>query len=201
MAPPSGSIEKHPEGKHQSTDVVGKKFQWCLGLMAVILATQDSVISKIAVRSQPGQIVHENLSWKKPITEKGWWSGSRCRPWVQTPVPYARTHTHKRGKTLSLATMVSSNHGDPNHHPSLARTLWSYRLPAKRLEKYTVLTADILASDFCRFPVHTWSQFPHIWLGKYLNIRKNQKSELLLVPSISDKGCSTCISLFISPKF
>jgi hypothetical protein len=24
---------------------------------------------------------------KKPITKKGWWSGSRCRPWVQTSVP------------------------------------------------------------------------------------------------------------------
>jgi hypothetical protein len=24
---------------------------------------------------------------KKPITKKGWWSGSRCRSWVQTPVP------------------------------------------------------------------------------------------------------------------
>jgi hypothetical protein len=23
---------------------------------------------------------------KKPITRKGWWSGSRCRPWVQAPV-------------------------------------------------------------------------------------------------------------------
>jgi hypothetical protein len=23
----------------------------------------------------------------KPIIKKGWWSDSRCRPWVQTPVP------------------------------------------------------------------------------------------------------------------
>jgi hypothetical protein len=22
---------------------------------------------------------------KKPFTEKSWWSGSRCRPWVQAP--------------------------------------------------------------------------------------------------------------------
>jgi hypothetical protein len=22
----------------------------------------------------------------KTFTEKGWWSGSRCRPWIQTPV-------------------------------------------------------------------------------------------------------------------
>jgi hypothetical protein len=32
-----------------------------------------------------------NRSWdpisKKLITQKGWWNGIRCRPWVQTPVP------------------------------------------------------------------------------------------------------------------
>jgi hypothetical protein len=27
---------------------------------------------------------------KKPFTEKGWWSSSRCRPCVQTPVPQKR---------------------------------------------------------------------------------------------------------------
>jgi hypothetical protein len=39
----------------------------------------------IAVQSQPRQIVCETLSRKKSITKKGWWSGSRCRPGVQTP--------------------------------------------------------------------------------------------------------------------
>jgi hypothetical protein len=29
------------------------------------------------VRRQPGQIVHETLSRKKPITKKGWWSGPK----------------------------------------------------------------------------------------------------------------------------
>jgi hypothetical protein len=43
------------------------------------------------VQSQPRQIVCETLSWKKPISKKGWWSGSRCRPWVQAPA----THTQK----------------------------------------------------------------------------------------------------------
>jgi hypothetical protein len=28
---------------------------------------------------------------KKPFTKKGWWSVSRCRPWVPAPVPH--THT------------------------------------------------------------------------------------------------------------
>jgi hypothetical protein len=30
---------------------------------------------------------------KKKITEKGWWSSSRCRPWVQTPVPKKKKNT------------------------------------------------------------------------------------------------------------
>jgi hypothetical protein len=33
---------------------------------------------------------------KKPITKKGWWSGSRCRPWIQRPIP------KKKGKIESL---------------------------------------------------------------------------------------------------
>jgi hypothetical protein len=28
---------------------------------------------------------------KKSFTTKGWWSGSRCRPWVQSPVPQKET--------------------------------------------------------------------------------------------------------------
>jgi hypothetical protein len=60
-------------------------------LMHIILATQEAEIRRIAVQSQPGQIVHETLSWKNP-TKKGWWSGSSgtctcvasMRPWVQT---------------------------------------------------------------------------------------------------------------------
>jgi hypothetical protein len=28
----------------------------------------------------PGKIVHDTLSQKRPITKKGWWGGSRCRP-------------------------------------------------------------------------------------------------------------------------
>jgi hypothetical protein len=35
--------------------------------------------------SQPRQIVRETLSWKKLFTKTVCWSGSRCRPWVQTP--------------------------------------------------------------------------------------------------------------------
>jgi hypothetical protein len=45
----------------------------------VILATQEAEIRRIAVQSQPGQIVCETISQKRPITKMGWWSGSRCR--------------------------------------------------------------------------------------------------------------------------
>jgi hypothetical protein len=58
----------------------------CQWLTPVILATQEAEIRRIIVWSQPGKIVCKTLSQKKPITKKGWWSGSRCRPWVQTPV-------------------------------------------------------------------------------------------------------------------
>jgi hypothetical protein len=35
---------------------------------------------------------------KKHITEKGWWSGSRCRSWVQTPVPQKTKMKTKQNK-------------------------------------------------------------------------------------------------------
>jgi hypothetical protein len=38
------------------------------------------------VQSQPGKIVRETISRKHPSQKKGWWSGSRCKPSVQTPV-------------------------------------------------------------------------------------------------------------------
>jgi hypothetical protein len=48
--------------------------------MPVILATQEAEIRRIAVQSQPGQIVQETLSQKKPFTQKGWWRGSSVAP-------------------------------------------------------------------------------------------------------------------------
>jgi hypothetical protein len=33
---------------------------------------------------------------KKPATEKGWWSGSKCRPVVQAPVPQKEGRKKKR---------------------------------------------------------------------------------------------------------
>jgi hypothetical protein len=44
-----------------------------------------SEIRNTVVWSQPGKRVYQTLSLKSP-SQKGAWSGSRCRPWVQTPV-------------------------------------------------------------------------------------------------------------------
>jgi hypothetical protein len=65
-------------------DVVVKcsqKTQKCqvLWLMPIIPGTQEAEIGRIEIQSQPRQIVRDPIS-KKPITEKGWWSGSTCRP-------------------------------------------------------------------------------------------------------------------------
>jgi hypothetical protein len=54
-----------------------------------------------SVRSQPREIVCEMLSGKNPSQKRAWWSGSRCRPCVQTPVPKKKKNCH--GKTTSRA--------------------------------------------------------------------------------------------------
>jgi hypothetical protein len=38
------------------------------------------------IQSQPRQTVVKTLSQKNPSQRKGWWSGSRCRPRIETPV-------------------------------------------------------------------------------------------------------------------
>jgi hypothetical protein len=64
-------------------------FTWCWWLMPVIPAIQEAEIGRITVQSLLGQIVCETQSQKKikHDKEKGWWSGSRCRHQVQTPIP------------------------------------------------------------------------------------------------------------------
>jgi hypothetical protein len=48
----------------------------------VILATQDDLSLKPAWANSSARPYLE----KNPSQKKGWWSGSRCRPWVQAPI-------------------------------------------------------------------------------------------------------------------
>jgi hypothetical protein len=54
---------------------------------SVILVTQEAEIWRIVVWSQPWANSLQDPILRKPITKKGWLCGSRCRPWVQIPVP------------------------------------------------------------------------------------------------------------------
>jgi hypothetical protein len=62
------------------------------------------------VWSQLQQIVHETLSRKKPFTKKGWCSGWRCRPWVQTPVPSNKQTNKNNNKKKPQAWANSAPH-------------------------------------------------------------------------------------------
>jgi hypothetical protein len=49
----------------------------------------EAEIRKIVDSSQLRQTVPETIS-QTLQKKKGWWSVSRCRPWVQTPLPQKR---------------------------------------------------------------------------------------------------------------
>jgi hypothetical protein len=54
-------------------------------------------IRRMMTQSQPGQIVLKTLSTKS-ITKRGWYSGSRCRPRVQTlAMPINKLKKNKKG--------------------------------------------------------------------------------------------------------
>jgi hypothetical protein len=62
--------------------------------MPVIVANQEAEIRRILVQSQSRQIVHETLSWKKAITEKG--------PWAYTEFKPSTTKKKKKGELWEL---------------------------------------------------------------------------------------------------
>jgi hypothetical protein len=57
----------------------------CQRLLPLILAAPEAEIRRIVVQSHLGQIVCETLSQKQASQKMGWWSDSRCMPWIQTP--------------------------------------------------------------------------------------------------------------------
>jgi hypothetical protein len=56
-------------------------------LSLVILATQETEIGRVMVLKSARAQSSWDLISKKSFMKKGWWSGSRCRSWFQTPVP------------------------------------------------------------------------------------------------------------------
>jgi hypothetical protein len=77
-------------------------------LTPVILAIQEAVIRRIVVPSQPRQI---NSSWdsilkKSHHKKKDWWSGSRYRPWVKTPV-LEKKKKKKERKKITLRKLLT----------------------------------------------------------------------------------------------
>jgi hypothetical protein len=98
-------------------------------LESIILATQEDCA---------GQIVHETLSQKNLPQKKGWWSGSRCRPWVQTPVLQRK----KKKNTTDLANCSCVEH--------LAAILSLREATPNTLNDYTLYTHhlnDVLCSQ------------------------------------------------------
>jgi hypothetical protein len=56
-------------------------------LTPVILATQEAEIRRISSSKPDSANSSQDPILKKHFYKKDWWSGSRCRPWVQTPIP------------------------------------------------------------------------------------------------------------------
>jgi hypothetical protein len=69
------------------TQIKKQKLSQALVVHACNSSYSEGKIRRNSVWSQPSQTVQETLSQKKPITKKGWWRGSRCKLWVQAPLP------------------------------------------------------------------------------------------------------------------
>jgi hypothetical protein len=72
--------------------------------MPVILAIQEEETRRITVWSQPRQNSSRDPI-SKTITKKGWWSDSRCRPWVQTP-ELKKPNEQKQKQRAGLCNLV-----------------------------------------------------------------------------------------------
>jgi hypothetical protein len=84
---------------HKSESRMAEKLR-CWWFIPVTLATQEAEIRRIEVWSHCRQIVPQD-----PSQEKGWWSGSRCRAWVQVPVLEKKKKKNDR-KGLGWSSVV-----------------------------------------------------------------------------------------------
>jgi hypothetical protein len=57
---------------------------------------------------------------KKPFTKKDWWSGSRCRPWIQAPVQQKKKKKKRRKERNEMRT------GSLNTLTSYCTQIWSH---------------------------------------------------------------------------
>jgi hypothetical protein len=72
---------------------------------------------------------------EKPFTKIGWWSGSRCRPWVQTPVPPKTEIKEKE--------VIGRSHAQASLCPQLkVFEGWGYGLCGRVLSKWKALHSN-----------------------------------------------------------
>jgi hypothetical protein len=62
----------------------------------------------------------------RTFTKKGWWSGSKCRPWVQAPVPQT-----KEKKDSNLQNFASCFERTQNYWPNFYFSLWDLESPTE----------------------------------------------------------------------
>jgi hypothetical protein len=74
--------------------------------MPVILATQEAKIRRIAVQSQPGQIVCENFSQKHLTYKKCWHCGSNDRVLLFKFYYCQKIHCDLKKETWNLAFLT-----------------------------------------------------------------------------------------------
>jgi hypothetical protein len=103
--------------------VISAHRQW---LIPIILAAQEAEIRRIAVQSQPRKTVCKTLSWKTLFQKIGPTSGSRWRPWVQTPIPHTQKKLfHCHCGELAVHVKTTYNHQpETQHNHILSHSSW-----------------------------------------------------------------------------
>jgi hypothetical protein len=123
-------------------------------------------IRRIAVKSQPGQIVvQETLSQKTTFTTKGWWSGSRCRPWIQAPVPQGKKNHHEPSVILNwiyfrcISFLDSVDNSDVRHRLYISVCIYFFAFQRFYITISFVQFAYVAVSDLKSEDQYSWDPF------------------------------------------